>query len=187
MIAVDICVKLSNIFMIIFSGMTNAEVLHQVEHGYRMPCPPGCPQALYDIMLECWKKDENDRPTFETLQWKLEEFFTLPGSEYNEAAMIRWCSDSSSLPIASEPATPALEHGGLDWGRPQQLIARFATSQHLSWTTCPGRHVLNKQTKPIFLPLISPSFSNTNLSGSGRWKKILPKKECFFMEGRNVS
>ena len=74
---------------VMVAGMTNAEVLHQVEHGYRMPCPPGCPQALYDIMLECWKKDENDRPTFETLQWKLEEFFTLPGSEYNEAAMIR--------------------------------------------------------------------------------------------------
>ena len=71
------------------SGMTNAEVLHQVEHGYRMPCPPGCPQALYDIMLECWKKDEMERPTFETLQWKLEEFFQLPGSDYNEASIVR--------------------------------------------------------------------------------------------------
>ena len=70
-------------------GMTNAEVLHQVEHGYRMPCPPGCPQALYDIMLEAWRKDEMERPTFETLQWKLEEFFTLPGSEYNEASIVR--------------------------------------------------------------------------------------------------
>ena len=70
-------------------GMTNAEVLHQVEHGYRMPCPPGCPQALYDIMGECWKKDEMERPTFETLQWKLEEFFTLPGSEYNDASIVR--------------------------------------------------------------------------------------------------
>jgi len=66
--------------------MTNAEVLHQVEHGYRMPCPPGCPQALYEIMLECWRKDENERPTFETLQWKLEEFFMLPSSEYTESA-----------------------------------------------------------------------------------------------------
>jgi len=72
-----------------YPGMTNAEVLHQVEHGYRMPCPPGCPAALYEIMLECWKKDENERPTFETLQWKLEEFFTLPGSEYNEASIVR--------------------------------------------------------------------------------------------------
>ena len=37
-------------------GMTNAEVLHQVEHGYRMQCPQGCPPLLYDIMLECWHK-----------------------------------------------------------------------------------------------------------------------------------
>ena len=37
-------------------GMTNAEVLHQVEHGYRMASPQNCPPALYDIMLECWHK-----------------------------------------------------------------------------------------------------------------------------------
>lgn len=69
------------------SGMTNAEVLHQVEHGYRMPCPPGCPPALYEIMLETWHKDPMKRPTFETLQWKLEDFFTLEGSEYKEASI----------------------------------------------------------------------------------------------------
>ena len=39
-----------------YPGMTNAEVLHQVEHGYRMQAPQGCPPALYDIMLECWHK-----------------------------------------------------------------------------------------------------------------------------------
>ena len=38
------------------TGMTNAEVLHQVEHGYRMASPQNCPPALYDIMLECWHK-----------------------------------------------------------------------------------------------------------------------------------
>lgn len=56
-----------------YPGMTNAEVLHQVEHGYRMPAPPSCPPRLYDIMLECWHRDPLRRPTFETLQWKLEE------------------------------------------------------------------------------------------------------------------
>lgn len=66
--------------------MTNAEVLHQVEHGYRMPCPPSCPESLYEIMLECWHKDPMKRPTFETLQWKLEDFFTMEGSEYKEAS-----------------------------------------------------------------------------------------------------
>jgi len=69
-----------------YPGMTNAEVLHQVEHGYRMLCPQGCPQALYNIMLECWNKDPMTRPTFETLQWKLEDFFTMSDSEYRDAA-----------------------------------------------------------------------------------------------------
>lgn len=68
-----------------YPGMNNAEVLAQVENGYRMPCPPNCPAKLYDIMLECWHKDPAKRPTFETLQWKLEDFFTLEGSDYKEA------------------------------------------------------------------------------------------------------
>ena len=70
--------------------MTNAEVLHQVEHGYRMPSPPGCPNTLYEIMMECWHKDPMKRPTFETLSWKLEDFFTLDNSEYKEATVAYW-------------------------------------------------------------------------------------------------
>jgi len=69
-----------------YPGMTNAEVLHQVEHGFRMQQPQGCPPTLYDIMLECWHKDPMKRPTFETLQWKLEDFFTMSDSEYKEAS-----------------------------------------------------------------------------------------------------
>uniref|UniRef100_A0A914HGE8 Tyrosine-protein kinase n=1 Tax=Globodera rostochiensis TaxID=31243 RepID=A0A914HGE8_GLORO len=70
-----------------YPGMTNAEVLQKVENCYRMPCPPGCPIVLYEIMLQCWHKDAEKRPTFETLQWKLEELFTSEGSEYKEAMM----------------------------------------------------------------------------------------------------
>ena len=70
-----------------FPGMTNAEVLLQVEHGYRMQAPQGCPSQLYDIMTECWLKDPMKRPTFETLQWKLEDFYTLSDSEYRDAAI----------------------------------------------------------------------------------------------------
>jgi fyn-related kinase len=64
----------------------NPVTVFQVEHGYRMPCPPSCPNALYEIMIECWHKDPMKRPTFETLQWKLEDFFTMEGSEYKEAS-----------------------------------------------------------------------------------------------------
>ena len=53
-----------------------------------MPCPPGCPQELYEIMLECWKATPLDRPTFETLQWKLEEFFVNTGEQYRDLSSI---------------------------------------------------------------------------------------------------
>ncbi|KHJ93496.1 src domain protein [Oesophagostomum dentatum] len=67
-----------------YPGMDNAEVLEQVDAGYRMPCPPGCPPALYEIMCQCWKADAEKRPTFETLQWKLEDLFSLEPRDYRE-------------------------------------------------------------------------------------------------------
>uniref|UniRef100_A0A914YPM3 Serine-threonine/tyrosine-protein kinase catalytic domain-containing protein n=1 Tax=Panagrolaimus superbus TaxID=310955 RepID=A0A914YPM3_9BILA len=67
--------------------MTNAEVLQKVEAGYRMPAPHGCPPPLYEIMQQCWHKDPEKRPTFETLQWRLEDIFNSDGSEYKEAAL----------------------------------------------------------------------------------------------------
>ncbi len=61
-----------------YPGMTNAQVLEKVPQGYRMTKPPGCPDKLYDIMLQCWSREEPDnRPTFKTLQWQLKEFSQL--------------------------------------------------------------------------------------------------------------
>jgi len=68
-----------------YPGMTNAEVLQQLEGGYRMPAPPGCPELLYQIMLDCWKASSQERPTFESLQWRLEDFFVMDVGQYNEA------------------------------------------------------------------------------------------------------
>ena len=54
--------------------MHNAEVLRQVEAGYRMPAPPGCPAELYDLMLECWAADEAARPSFASIHSRLQVF-----------------------------------------------------------------------------------------------------------------
>ena len=54
-----------------YPGMTNGEVLAKVEQGYRMPPPPGCPDPLYQIMMDCWKQDPDERPTFAHLTGKL--------------------------------------------------------------------------------------------------------------------
>ena len=67
-----------------YPGMTNAEVLERIQTGYRMGCPPNCPKQLHDIMLDCWREESANRPTFETLQWQLEEFFVTEDGGYRE-------------------------------------------------------------------------------------------------------
>ena len=66
-----------------YPGMTNGEVLAKVEQGYRMPAPAGCPDPLYKVMLDCWKAEADDRPTFESLKYLLEDYDNaLGGSDY---------------------------------------------------------------------------------------------------------
>ncbi|EGW11408.1 Proto-oncogene tyrosine-protein kinase FGR [Cricetulus griseus] len=65
-----------------YPGMNNREVLEQVEHGYHMPCPPGCPASLYEVMEQTWRLDPEERPTFEYLQSFLEDYFTSTEPQY---------------------------------------------------------------------------------------------------------
>ena len=46
-----------------------------MEQGYRLPCPVVATPELYDIMLSCWNSEPAERPTFETVQWRLEDYF----------------------------------------------------------------------------------------------------------------
>ncbi|XP_036388722.1 LOW QUALITY PROTEIN: proto-oncogene tyrosine-protein kinase Src [Megalops cyprinoides] len=65
-----------------YPGMVNREVLDQVERGYRMPCPAECPESLHELMLSCWRKEAEERPTFEYLQGFLEDYFTSTEPQY---------------------------------------------------------------------------------------------------------
>uniref|UniRef100_A0A8C3A079 Tyrosine-protein kinase n=1 Tax=Cyclopterus lumpus TaxID=8103 RepID=A0A8C3A079_CYCLU len=65
-----------------YPGMVNREVLDQVERGYRMPCPAECPESLHELMLTCWRKEAEERPTFEYLQGFLEDYFTSTEPQY---------------------------------------------------------------------------------------------------------
>ena len=68
-----------------YPGMDNAEALRQIDGGYRMPPPNGCPLLLYQIMLDCWMLNPADRPTFETLQCRLEDFVVSSEPTHVEA------------------------------------------------------------------------------------------------------
>nr|XP_020668917.1 tyrosine-protein kinase Fyn-like [Pogona vitticeps] len=65
-----------------YPGMNNREVLEQVERGYRMQCPANCPPSLHELMVQCWKKEPEERPTFEYLQSFLEDYFTATEPQY---------------------------------------------------------------------------------------------------------
>ena len=50
-----------------YRGMTNKEVRDAVPQGYHMPEPKDCPEPLYQIMLDCWKLNDDERPTFNNI------------------------------------------------------------------------------------------------------------------------
>ena len=62
-----------------YQGMKHAEVLLKLKQGYHLPQPFGCPDALYQVMINCWKDKPEECPTFEFLKYHMEDFFTSAG------------------------------------------------------------------------------------------------------------
>ncbi|XP_030820410.1 tyrosine-protein kinase Lck isoform X3 [Camarhynchus parvulus] len=67
-----------------YPGMTNPEVIQNLERGYRMPQPEQCPPELYELMRQCWKESPEERPTFDFLRSVLEDFFTATEGQYQQ-------------------------------------------------------------------------------------------------------
>ncbi|XP_063469426.1 tyrosine-protein kinase Blk isoform X2 [Symphalangus syndactylus] len=66
-----------------YPGMSNPEVIRNLERGYRMPRPDTCPPELYrGVIAECWRSRPEERPTFEFLQSVLEDFYTATERQY---------------------------------------------------------------------------------------------------------
>ena len=58
------------------------EVLEALQQGYHMPRPQGSPDKLHKIMMDCWQEDPASRPSFQSLQWELEKFYTTEDDGY---------------------------------------------------------------------------------------------------------
>nr|XP_057946225.1 tyrosine-protein kinase Lck [Doryrhamphus excisus] len=65
-----------------YPGMSNPEVILNLEQGYRMPKPEKCSDGLYNIMCLCWRENPENRPTFEYLRSVLEDFFIATEHQY---------------------------------------------------------------------------------------------------------
>jgi Protein tyrosine and serine/threonine kinase len=74
---------------VLATDMNNQTVLTQITaNEYRMPRPVGvgivCPDELYDIMLNCWNRQADSRPTFEYLRTLFEDFYISTSPSYDE-------------------------------------------------------------------------------------------------------
>ena len=67
-----------------YPDMSLAEIQAQLELGYRMPIPTGCPEPLYQICLQCWNKNPDDQYTFEYLNSFLEDYLFSIETPYDD-------------------------------------------------------------------------------------------------------
>lgn len=61
-----------------YMQMSNAEVMRRVNEGYRLPKPEGCPNVLYELLLQCWSEQLHDRPTFPKILERLQIIVEQP-------------------------------------------------------------------------------------------------------------
>ncbi|XP_031428786.2 ephrin type-A receptor 4a-like [Clupea harengus] len=60
--------------------MSNQDVIKAVEEGYRLPPPMECPQALHQLMLECWLRERGQRPKFSQIVHMLDKLIRHPAT-----------------------------------------------------------------------------------------------------------
>uniref|UniRef100_A0A7N6B9W7 Tyrosine-protein kinase n=1 Tax=Anabas testudineus TaxID=64144 RepID=A0A7N6B9W7_ANATE len=58
-----------------YTSMTNLQTREEVEKGYRMPAPHGCPVEISRIMNSCWQYDPKNRPSFKKLRAELSAIY----------------------------------------------------------------------------------------------------------------
>ncbi|CAH1792009.1 unnamed protein product, partial [Owenia fusiformis] len=56
-----------------YPTIANKDLLKELKRGYRIEKTENCPDALYDIMMQCWEENPEDRPTFADLKESLDE------------------------------------------------------------------------------------------------------------------
>lgn len=54
-----------------YPGVELSSVYSVLEKGFRMDIPPGCPESVYRLMVQCWNWSPSDRPCFRDLHASL--------------------------------------------------------------------------------------------------------------------
>lgn len=57
---------------------SNQYVIQAVERGFRLPPPMDCPEAIHQLMLDCWQKERGNRPKFNQIVRSHDKFIRAP-------------------------------------------------------------------------------------------------------------
>jgi len=104
-----------------YQGLSNEQVLKYIIDDGIMEKPEGCPARLYEMMLQCWKYNPKQRPTFEDILLyvssdcsaefhKRSFYFNRPEPGNDGTAEGHVCSVEEDTEIATNPRTPLNPH-----------------------------------------------------------------------------
>lgn len=59
------------------------QLVKEIQNGYRMEKPENATNTIGKIMVDCWKSDPKERPTFRQIQEMIQDHIeTSVGSDY---------------------------------------------------------------------------------------------------------
>ncbi|XP_026481363.1 ephrin type-B receptor 1-B [Ctenocephalides felis] len=141
---------------------SNQDVIKSIDKGYRLPAPMECPEALYQLMLDCWQKQRTHRPVFSNITITLDNLVRCPEVLKKMAIGTRATSspedDTQSVDNVNEFKTVDQWLNGIKMGR---YIANF-TAADLTTASQISR-------------LTATQLSNMGITLVGHQKKILHK------------
>ncbi|KAH3762634.1 Protein tyrosine and serine/threonine kinase [Pelomyxa schiedti] len=70
-----------------YKPMRAAEIISEIERGYRLPQPPNTPEFMYQLMLKCWDQEQQVRPDFDTITSILNQNLAQPPTNVGTTPM----------------------------------------------------------------------------------------------------
>ncbi|XP_078658347.1 fibroblast growth factor receptor 1-A-like [Branchiostoma floridae x Branchiostoma belcheri] len=65
-----------------YPDVTITDLKDRLQAGFRMAKPEGCPPGMYALMLQCWRWQPSERPSFRILELDLDKQLAFYGPEY---------------------------------------------------------------------------------------------------------
>ncbi|KXJ23083.1 Fibroblast growth factor receptor 3 [Exaiptasia diaphana] len=121
-----------------YPGIPLEKLFELLKSGYRMEKPVNCDDNMYAIMLECWRDDPFQRPTFTQLVKEMDAML----SSLSDKIYLSLQNASSSDPIAP-PQTPTSSQSS---PTPRESLSSsvFESNENINiWTPAPCEHHRN--------------------------------------------